>query len=96
MAEKDDFKLSDHERSIAQKFARLEAEEEFCKLLWKRLHRHKRNFARAAGLGRKKQVCVRISETHQVKIVNQYQGVDEVFAGGFARKFDISKIKLPA
>lgn len=91
----DDFKLTDFEKSIAKKFADLEAEEDGVRLLWERLDRRRKKFAQAVGLGRKRQVIVRISETHCVKVVNQFRGAHKVFTPAFCRKLDISKIKLP-
>ena len=93
MPNTDDFKLTDHERAVAAKFAALEAEEEDCRLRWERLDRKRKKLAQAAGLGRKKQVLVRISETHDLKIVNQFRGVDKVFTPAFCRRLDIGKVK---
>lgn len=52
-----------------------------------------RRLARKAGLGRKKQILVPISETHQLKITNQFRGAEEVFGGAFVRKISISEIE---
>ena len=103
LTQSDDFSLTEFERKIAARFLLLEQAEENCRLLWERLDRQRRNFARLAGLGRKRQVVVRISETEGVQIKNQFRQVDKknkpvdkVFTPAFCRKWDIAKIKLPA
>lgn len=103
LTQADDFKLSDFERKIAQSYASLEEAEESCRLAWERLDRQRRNFAKTVGLGRKRQVIVRISKKEAVQIKNQFRGVDKagkpldkIFTPAFCRRLDISKIKLPA
>ena len=95
VAQIEDFKLTDFEKDIAKKWGELASEEDRVRLLWERLDRRRKKFAKAAGLGRKRQIVVRISETHCVKVVNQFRGSDRVFTPAFARRLDISKIKLP-
>lgn len=89
----DAIQLSPLERNVAQAYALLVKDEEECRVKWERLDRKRKRLAKLAGLGRKKQVLVRISETHAVKIVNQFRGADKVFTPAFCRKLDISKVK---
>ena len=87
------FSLTAQEKIVAAKFFALEQDEDHCRLLWERLDRARKQLAKTAGLGRKRQLLVRISETHDLKIVNQFRGVDKVFTPAFCRRLEISKVK---
>lgn len=86
--------LTQHEQTVAKQWAHVEKISEEAKAKWATVRRETKKLARIAGLGRKKSVTVRISETKAVRIKNQFRGEEEVFAPAFAKKFKAEEVKF--
>jgi hypothetical protein len=60
--------------------------------LWKRVDREMAKLVRVAKVGRKSSITIPISESKAVEIVNQFRGVEKVFAPAFARKWRVKEV----
>lgn len=80
--------------AVAKQWAKVEEVDAQAHDLWAKLDREKKKLARIAGLGRKKQITVAISEGRGVRITNNFRGVDKAFAPAFARKLDVKEVRL--
>jgi hypothetical protein len=63
--------------------------------LWKKVDREMAKLVRVAKIGRKGSITVPISESRAIEIVNQFRGVEKVFAPAFARKYKVRELDTP-